>query len=170
MKKLITRTGITVVGLLCAWPLAGFSQTANSASDDASAVKTNYHFKQKMTPARVVSSGCGIFFVEGDGVYSCTGTPLSKFSNQITDIAFSPASTSYALVGMDKKEPRAAVFSMGNNEDAMIKFKNKKMGQPSSVAYSPDARTLYLACGDKAQCARLAHLCAERYAEPALRA
>lgn len=149
MKTIFTKKGLVALGLLCLGASAGFAQSDANASDATPAPKTNYQFKQKNTPDNVLKSGCGIFFTEGNTVYTCNGTPLGSFANQITDIAFSPAATSYAVISNDKKQPLAAVFNLSDPSEPKIKFKNKKIGQPSSVAYSPDARTLYLACGDK---------------------
>lgn len=149
MKTMLSKISLCAVAVLCFGGLTSVAQTSGDESTSQPQPKTDYKFKQKATPAKVLSSGCGIFYIEGNTVYTCNGTPLTQFSNQITDIAFSPAQTSYAVVGMDKKQPMAGVFSVTNSNEPLIKFKNKKIGMPSSVAYSPDARTLYLACGDK---------------------
>ncbi len=148
MKPIISKISLAALSLMCL-PMMGFAQDAEEPEQSAPEMKTNYLFKQKFTPEKVLPSGCGIFFTAGNGVFTCNGTPMFEFGKQLNDIAFSPAGTSCAVVSMDKKRPLAAVFAVSSDFDKTIEFKNKKLGDPSSVAYSPDARTLYLACGDK---------------------
>lgn len=148
MKNLFSKQFLLSLGLLGLTSFGAYAQEVAEENPQA-VTKTNYLFKQKVTPTSIEISGCGIFYVQGNTVYSCTGTPLASFGNQITNLAFSPARTGFAVVSMEKKQPASAVYSLNNVEEPLIKFKNKKIGVPSAVAYTPDARTLLLATGNK---------------------
>ena len=142
---------ILLAAAICATPLATFAaehaDSMNAANTLAQNAKVSYKFKQKFTPEHILNYDCALFYTEGKSMHMCVGEYLSQLGQHITDAAMNPAGINYVLISQDKKQPVAAVFSPTVVDEQILKFKNKKIGNPSAVTYTPDAMNILLATG-----------------------
>lgn len=56
-----------------------------------------------------------------------------------------PAGINFMVLSKDNKKPQAAIFDLTTVDNEIFKFKNKKIGNPTAVLYTPDARNMIIA-------------------------
>lgn len=111
--------------------------------------RQKYTFKCDETPEGMAVYACGVYTHAGNHVNLCKGQLLAKLGQDIIDLAFSPAGTNFVVVSIDKKENDAAVFGANEEQSQQFQLKNKKFGNPTAAAYTPDARNLIIATDHK---------------------
>lgn len=132
---------------LCLYVGALVSLSLSSASTPPPhQLKKEYHFPQKYEVEGIVPVGEGAVFPIGkETVYTLRGDKLAKSVAQVVDVAFNPAGFNYVLVYSDKNSRNGAkVYDPAEYDREVYKFNSKKIGAPTAVAYTPDARRVVL--------------------------
>ncbi|MDE6300981.1 MAG: WD40 repeat domain-containing protein [Muribaculaceae bacterium] len=112
----------------------------------SSGPKSEYSFKHKSTPIGLGVYDTTVYPYYGNEVSTLTGTILTKQSNPLTRVVFSPAGNTYTLVEIDKKgRTEAKVMATSTNDKEIKSLDRKHLGMPIEVGYTPDARNLILA-------------------------
>lgn len=137
----------TCLWLLCAlvaaMPMNAKEQPSNRPKQPTR--KEAYTFRQESTPEGITKYSYTVYCYGGGKITTLRGDQLFNISKPIADTELSPAGSSAALVATDKKNNIARVVSMTDRDSELFKFNHKKYGNPSSVAYTPDAKRLLVA-------------------------
>lgn len=130
--------------------LFGASMSA-SAEDNAPEQKNTprneYKFQQNQTPKGLAKYSLAIYGFDSNSFFTCRKSPIATLSkkNIIDDIVISPAGINFLILSKDNKKPQAAVYDLNTVDTEIFKFKNKKIGNPTAVLYTPDARNMLVA-------------------------
>lgn len=133
------------------WALASvfsmtMTQTASAQLSTGQTLKTDYSFPfKKEQPKGIATYGSGIYTYSGDHAMTLSGKEMAKFGKLIKEMKLSPSGANFTLISFDKKKNLAAAFKLGGEEQKIREFKNKKLGNPTAGAYTPDARRFLLA-------------------------
>lgn len=111
----------------------------------AGAQKNEYSFRHQITPAHLRPYSAALFMTEGQNVTNLTGHKFCESGKSIKDLAVSPAGISYVILVANPKGDEAWVYSTEDLDERLNKFSNKKLGVPTAVGYTPDARNILLA-------------------------
>ena len=108
--------------------------------------KKDYNFPQKKLVCGLEPSGdVVVFALCEDGIYTLRGDKFYKADSKILDAAFNPIGINYAVVESSKKNNEAKVLNTAALNDTKQKFNVKKVGNPTAVRFTPDARKMLLA-------------------------
>lgn len=118
-----------------------FTATAQYTSKDT------YTFKQQGTPQVVKPYSCTVFIKNRNSVNNITGIPLYSGKDSIGHMTLNPTGSTFGIVTSKKKKNlrEAYIYSLIEADNKIAKIDNKKLGNPSSMVYFPDGRTLAVA-------------------------
>lgn len=137
MKNKVLKN-ISVLASIAAMTLVSFAGFAESKSD--------YHFRTKETPAGLAKYSTVVYPYYGKKVITLMNHELVNTSNPIVRLAFNPSGVNFTTVTMDKKgKTQAAVYDSRLSDELIANIDTKRLGQPSAVTYTPDARNLIVA-------------------------
>jgi len=109
--------------------------------------KTDYHYNRDVTPTGFATNEYTIYDYSGNHLTTLRNEELFKLGKLIRDAKLNPTGNSVAVLADDKKAPVMAVYATGDIDNQLFKYKNKKLGSPSAIAYTSDARNLVV-CAD----------------------
>ncbi|MBP3537682.1 MAG: WD40 repeat domain-containing protein [Muribaculaceae bacterium] len=116
----------------------------------APATRNVYVFKNANAISRVEPYNTTVYGAGINTVTTLRGEVLSATGkNAIEDFRINPAGISYAVVTSGKGGNKAAVYNSIEVDDRLFQFNVKKYGEPTAVCFTPDARVLLVAAGDK---------------------
>ena len=115
------------------------------ALSPATAQKNEYSFQRQVTPANLTSYSAAMFMTEGEKVTNLTGHQLCSSGKSIKQLAVNPAGIDYIILVANPKGDEAWLYSTSELDSRLNKFPNKKLGTPTAVAYTTDARNILLA-------------------------
>lgn len=133
------------------WALASIffgtlPQTASAQLSTGQSLKTDYSFPfKKEQPKGIATYSSGIYTWSGDHAITLSGKEMAQLGKLIKEMKVSPSGANFTIISFDKKKNLGAAFKLGNEEQKIKEFKNKKLGNPLAGAYSPDARRFLLA-------------------------
>lgn len=143
-KQAVLRSACLVMAMatIIAAPAAKPKEAA-----ETTAPKQEYSFSHKGSPEAAERRSTTLFVRSGNKLRNIPGKELYSFSKHIEDFAVNPAGSSIAIVGAEKKNNEAIVIAMPDREEVktLFKLKRKQAGNPTAVAYAPDARRLFIA-------------------------
>lgn len=145
MKKSIFSTVILIAASI-AVPFSVFSQ--NAAQGQNSASKT-YNFKHKETPQVIEPFFTTAYTGAKHEVATLSGAVVIELKDTIMNFMINPTGINFAVVQKNKKKNNKLNVYNSTTGEEVFSFNVKKYGQPSSVAYMPDARQLVVAAGGK---------------------
>lgn len=112
-------------------------------------LRDEYSFPRKETPVVIRPYSTTSFASGLMGVTTMRGDELTNVGkkNNIVDFEVSPAGNTFIIIekNLKKGQKKATVFSTGETNYKQHKFDIGKFGNPSAVAYTPDARQIILA-------------------------
>lgn len=111
----------------------------------AIAQKNEYSFRRQVTPSQLRPYSAALFMAEGQNVTNLTGHKLCESGKSIKQLAVSPAGIDYVIIVANPKGNEAWMYSTSEFDQRLNKFSNKKLGEPTAVVYTPDARHILLA-------------------------
>ncbi len=111
---------------------------------------SSYTFRHKDTPKMVERYYQTLFSASDHAIRTVRGDLLGhQLKDSICDIAVDPAGRMVAYVAVDKKgKKNAAVCSTINRDQEVFKYKGGKLGSPTAVGFSADARRFIVATDD----------------------
>lgn len=123
-----------------------------ASADDAPTQQKNtprseYKFPQVHTPKGLAKYSLAIYGFDNNSLFTCRKSNIITLSkkNIIDDIVINPAGINFMVLSRDNKKPQAAIFDLTTVDNEIFKFKNKKIGNPTAVLYTPDARNMIIA-------------------------
>ncbi len=123
-----------------------------ASADDAPTQQKNtprseYKFPQVHTPKGLAKYSLAIYGFDNNSLFTCRKSNIITLSkkNIIDDIVINPAGINFMVLSKDNKKPQAAIFDLTTVDNEIFKFKNKKIGNPTAVLYTPDARNMIIA-------------------------
>lgn len=120
------------------------------AQDDATGHRSVYNFRHPGMPEQVEPYTTTLYVNDGASVRTISGALLNEGEKRITDFKVNPAGANFATIRVDKKgRHQASVYGCLAVDDKLIDFNSKKLGDPTAIGYTPDARRLLLAAGGK---------------------
>lgn len=106
-------------------------------------ISKNLSYRQTDTPMNLDNYLFSTYNTSGKKAYNLKGFELAKVGGDITDLKVNPAGFSFAVVYSDGKQNRLKIFdSYKTNEEL---YDSGKELNPSSVVYSSDSKSLYVA-------------------------
>ncbi|MCH5215326.1 MAG: WD40 repeat domain-containing protein [Muribaculaceae bacterium] len=133
--------------LVASTVVTSFSVTAQSDSILQTANrKTEYVFNQKETPIQIVPYNTIVFSRTLHSINYVRGNELYRTKKELSNLAVNPSGVNVGVIEIDKKGKKDAKFYSTSEVDTEIASLNtKKYGQPSAIAYTPDARKVLIA-------------------------
>ncbi len=109
--------------------------------------KLDYSFMQNNTPKGLASYSLAIYGFDDHSLFTCRKSALCTLGkkNIIRDIAMNPAGTNFIVLSDNKNKPEAVLYDMYTVDNDLFKFKDKELGQPTAVLFTPDARKIIIA-------------------------
>lgn len=111
----------------------------------ADAQKNEYTFSRKATPSNFSSYSAALYMTEGQNVTNLTGRKMCDTGKPIGQLAFNPAGIDYLVIVNGDKTKEAWLYSPAELDNRLNKFSTKKLGEPSAVGYTPDAKYILIA-------------------------
>lgn len=124
-------------------------QTETIQADEATPVvmPQEYTFL-RVSPTRFIEPySTTVFTADKNSVHMMRGDVLHFTRDSIVQLRVNPAGINYGIVTHGKKGSKVEIFSTLEDRRIM-KFDTKRYGQPTAMAYSPDARFVVVAAGD----------------------
>lgn len=118
---------------------------ATFAFSPAIAQKNDYSFRRQVTPSHLSPYSAALFMVEGKDVTNLTGRKMCETGKIISDFAMSPAGINCLVVVNNDKGKEVWLYTTSEYDSRLNKFSTKKLGDPSAVGYTPDARNILIA-------------------------
>lgn len=140
----------TLTALLSLSMMLGASPVV-SADDNASEAKpttrSEYKFPQVNTPKGLAKYSLAIYGFDDNSLFTCRKSPIFTLSkkNVINDVVINPAGINLMVLTTEKAKPHVSVYDLNNVDSELYKFNNKKIGTPTAVLYTPDARNTIIA-------------------------
>ncbi|MDE6443433.1 MAG: WD40 repeat domain-containing protein [Muribaculaceae bacterium] len=108
--------------------------------------RTEYSFKQSGTPIKLSPYNTVVYSMTPTDILTMRGDGLYHTKNQLMTLSVIPSGVSYGVVEQDKKgRTKAGFYSTSEYAKKLGELDVKKYGLPSAIAYSPDARKIYVA-------------------------
>lgn len=127
---------------------APFTASADDApTQQKNTPRSEYKFPQVHTPKGLAKYSLAIYGFDNNSLFTCRKSNIITLSkkNIIDDIVINPAGINFMVLSKDNKKPQAAIFDLTTVDNEIFKFKNKKIGNPTAVLYTPDARNMIIA-------------------------
>lgn len=129
--------------------LLGAASTVALAQDAPR--KEVFYFKRSDTPLRISPYSSTAFSSSRHTMRTVRGDLLRDASKDtIIGFEVSPMGNSFITVEKGKKPGnKAAVYSLVNQDEKVLDFNHKKLGNPLATIYTPEGRTLIVATNEK---------------------
>lgn len=123
-----------------------YAQTSTPEQQPAPQPRTEYRFRMPGTPVDIATYNTVVFPRTAMQVLTMRGDELYSTKDSLLDMAVIPSGVSFGIVEQNKKGKReAAFYSTSERQHKTSTFDVKKYGSPAAIAYSPDARKVYVA-------------------------
>lgn len=108
--------------------------------------KTDYRFKQKVSPIELAPYNTVVYPLDGNHVSTMRGDWLYSSKKDLHGLQIIPTGVSYGVIETDKKGKRKALFfSTVEKDKKLAQFDAKKYGDPCAMVYSLDGKKLIMA-------------------------
>jgi len=106
-----------------------------------------YKFPQLTTPKGLTRCSLAIYGYDDHSAFTCRKDPLCELGKKrfIQDININPSGVNFIVISKEKDKNSATVYDLGNFDTELFKLKTKKLGNPTAVLFTPDARRVILA-------------------------
>lgn len=139
---------ILVTALLCAVSVPGVCADKKQREDNYRASGL-YVFPRQERIYSLMPYGTTVYTASRGAVQTLRGDDVYTGKDSVMSAAVNPTGISIALVTKGKKENKLRVYASMEKMHKLFELNNKKYGNPVSVVYLPDGRSLAVACGDK---------------------
>lgn len=142
MKRLFPLTALAV----CAMSVIPV-QAQNS--DEPARQANKYIFRHKNPVIHVSPYQTTLYGASTFDVSTMRGAAIHEGKDTIQVLSVNPSGVNLGIVSRNKKGKSSADFYRTHVAETKVAgFDSKKMGQPTAIAYSPDARNVYVAADD----------------------
>ncbi|MDE6770742.1 MAG: WD40 repeat domain-containing protein [Muribaculaceae bacterium] len=118
----------------------------SSTQENTPPQKTEYKFKQKITPIELGTYNTVVYPLNSNGVSTMRGDQLYATKKALNGIQVNPTGISFSVIETDKKGKKTALlYSTAEADKQLAEFETKKYGQPSAIAFTGDGRRLAIA-------------------------
>lgn len=109
--------------------------------------RMEYKFPQLTTPKGLTRCSLAIYGYDDHSAFTCRKDPLCELGKKrfIQDININPSGVNFIVISKEKDKNSATVYDLGNFDTELFKLKTKKLGNPTAVLFTPDARRVILA-------------------------
>lgn len=142
-KKTLTKA--IALSLLLGAPM--FAYADDKASEQKVAPRSEYKFPQVNTPKGLAKYSLAIYGFDDNSMFTCRKSPIVSLhkKNIIDDVVINPAGINFIVLSKKNLKPQAVIYDLNNTDTEIFQFKNKKIGNPTAILYTPDARSLIIA-------------------------
>lgn len=142
-KKTLTKA--IALSLLLGAPM--FAYADDNASEQKVASRSEYKFPQVNTPKGLAKYSLAIYGFDDNSMFTCRKSPIVSLhkKNIIDDVVINPAGINFIVLSKKNLKPQATIYDLNNTDTEIFQFKNKKIGDPTAILYTPDARSLIIA-------------------------
>lgn len=142
-KKTLTKA--IALSLLLGAPM--FAYADDNASEQKVAPRSEYKFPQVNTPKGLAKYSLAIYGFDDNSMFTCRRSPIVSLhkKNIIDDVVINPAGINFIVLSKKNLKPQATIYDLNNTDTEIFQFKNKKIGDPTAILYTPDARSLIIA-------------------------
>lgn len=142
MNKILTTL------LVCAVAVPGVYAAKNVTKDNYRESGL-YVFPRQERIYGLMPYGTTVYTATRGAVQTLRGDEVYTGKDSVISAAVNPTGISIALVTKGKKENKLRVYASMEMMHKLFELNNKKYGNPTSVAYLPDGRSMAVACGGK---------------------
>ena len=109
--------------------------------------RMEYKFPQLTTPTGLTRCSLAIYGYDDHSLFTCRKEPLCELGkkNFLLDVTINPSGINYIVIKKEKDKNSATVYDLGTYDTELFKLKTKKLGNPTAVLFTPDARRVILA-------------------------
>lgn len=144
MKATRTIPGAVIKGAAVA--LMGLVSLGATAQTDARDI---YNFKRPEQTLRLEPYTSTTYSSSLYNVRTMRGDALLSTKDSVLDFKVNPSGINFGVVTRSKKgERKAEIYSTLEESNRLFRFDSKRFGQPTAIAYAPDARLVYVAAGN----------------------
>lgn len=137
---------ILAQAVLAAPAVYGKKKTTQQEADAAPQQRIEYSFKQKNTPIKLAPYNTVVYSMTPTEILTMRGDELFSSKDNLLTLSVIPTGVSYGVIRQNKKGRKEATFlSTSEHAKKIGEVDVKKYGVPSAIAYSPDARKIYVA-------------------------
>lgn len=132
------RKSLAATLLLAAGIIPGFAQTHS---------KDVYDFGQSNTPKEIKPYSCTVFTRDHNSIRNIRGINIHQGKDSIRDFELNPTGLAFGIVTSKKNKAKseASIYSLITEEEKIAQIDTKLIGNPSSIVYFPDGRTMAVA-------------------------
>ena len=124
----------------------GQGNTTDGETTQATPQRTEYSFRQKNTPVKIAPYNTVVFSMTPTEILTMRGDELYSTKDNVLTLSVIPTGVSYGVIQQNKKGGKEAIFLSTSEHAKKIGHVDiKKYGVPAALAYSPDARKIYVA-------------------------
>ena len=124
----------------------GQGNTTDGETTQATPQRTEYSFRQKNTPVKIAPYNTVVFSMTPTEILTMRGDELYSTKDNMLTLSVIPTGVSYGVIQQNKKGGKEAIFLSTSEHAKKIGHVDiKKYGVPAALAYSPDARKIYVA-------------------------
>lgn len=125
---------------LCAVAIGAFFALSSMAANN------DYYFNTVFKPEGLAKYSTIVYPYFGQHVVTLQKHELAKAPNPIMKLTFNPSGVNFTTITMDKKgHKEAQVYSAHLENELITRLDAKHLGEPSVIAYTPDARAMVVA-------------------------
>ena len=124
------------------------TESQNAEVQESSSNKT-YNFRHHHSPNYIEPFFSTAYTAGNHNVATLSGAVIKEFKDTVINFMVNPAGINLAVVHKNKKNITSLDIINSTTTEQVFSFNTKKFGQPSAVAYLPDARQLAVAAGGK---------------------
>lgn len=106
-------------------------------------------FPQPVYPAGLDSYNSIVYYSNGKSTYNIMNSIICTVKDDIQSLKVNPAAFSFAVLYPNRDKSRVEIFYLIEKEKLLHRFPEKEIGKAQAICYSPDARMLMIACGNK---------------------
>lgn len=106
-------------------------------------------FHQPVYPAGLDNYNSIVYYYNGKSTYNIMNSLICTVKDDIQSLKVNPAAFTFAVLYPNKDKSRVEIFYLMEKEKLLHRFPEKEVGKAQTLCYSPDARTLMIACGNK---------------------
>lgn len=142
MKRKMTGRGLCVAIAMMA---CGASMMAQDAT-----VREVYRFRRPTTANAIEAYAQTAYTAGKNDVRTMRGDALMNGKDTVVNFKVNPAGINLGVVTRNKKgKANAMIMSTTEEEKKIFNFDSKKLGEPTAIAYMPDARQVFVAAANK---------------------
>lgn len=108
-------------------------------------VKTDYRFKQPVTPLEIVAYNTVVFPMSTHKVTTMRGDAIYETGKDLSNLQVNPTGASFIVIETDKKGRKEGIIRSTYGNEFSMNFDHKKYGTPASMVYTSDGKKLIVA-------------------------